>query len=140
MGMDVTQAAVVRVPEQNVRIPLEEFADVWRHAEGLHDALVAEPMDRAALAAIVWVCRWLAGAHPRSPVTGRTVRACPAEIEAELNIMMGAFQLNPVPAWLIEPPGWSTGLAFALAWAWLGGEMPLIHHVNDEVVRVPPPR
>ena len=54
--------------------------------------------------------------------------------------MMAAFGLDPVPTWLIEPPGWSTGLAFALAWAWLGADMQLIHHVNGHVVHVAPPR
>jgi hypothetical protein len=134
VGMDVTSAVIRAIPEDNVRIPREEFVDVWRTAEGLHDALVAEPMDRAAVAAIVVVCRWLAGVHPRTPVTARAVAATPAEVEAELATMMAGFRLDPLPAWLASPPGWSTGLAFALAWAWLGGDMPLIHHVDGRVV------
>jgi hypothetical protein len=136
VGMDVTSEVIARIPVRNVRVPVGEFVDVWAAAEKLHDELLVEPMDRAAVAAIVVVCRWLAGVHPWSPVTLRPVPASPAEVEEEVTMLQAAFTLDPIPQEVAGQPGWSNGLAFALAWAWLGADMPLIRHVNGQVVRI----
>lgn len=119
--MQVTAAAVARIPRQNVRVPADEFAQVWADAERLAER------DWYA-AGVAMTCRWLAGAVvdwpdgrrelARSPVSQRAGRALPEVIQAEYAAAERLDMRRPRPAWLDARPGWCEAVCATFRWAW----------------------
>lgn len=111
--MDPTRTDAPRISAENVRVPHDEFLEVWRAAERAGDA-------EGYPGAVAQTCRWLAavplrtalcGGLPRSPVTQRACVARAALIEAEWEAAR-----EPGPA---DRPGWADGVRATFAWAWL---------------------
>jgi len=130
--MDVTDALVAAIPEWNVRVPLDEFAAMWRAAEPWYGVWMPNPRNQGRVTGIVEVCRWLAGVTQEAPVTGRLVLADEVTIEAEVLAIeetIAATEAGAPPAWTLLPPGRADGVILAFTWAWLAGELP-IHYFD----------
>lgn len=124
--MEVTAAAVARIPAGNLRVPRAEFAALWSAAE-------QQSRDQAARGVADWyaggvalTCRWLAAAvvvtqagrqQPAfAPVTNRSARAYEELIEAEY---LAAGQLDVRrPDLVASRPGWREAIRATLRWAW----------------------
>jgi hypothetical protein len=126
-----------RIPAENLRVPVLEFARVWVSAEEQHDEKLRLRIPDWYGAGVVVTCRWLARATVRpvdgrrhmaySPVTHRCELAVPERIQAELIAADRLDLLRPTPAWLAERPGWSRAICVTLKWAWRGsGVRPVI--------------
>lgn len=120
-GVEVTAADIARIPRTNLRVPVEEFAQVWVEA-GRRSA----GGDWYA-AGVAMTCRWMArgtvelnGRHTPvwAPVTNRSARAYEELIEAELLAAETLALRRPVPAWLAARPGWCEAVCATLRWAW----------------------
>ena len=124
--MDVTEKVIAAVPLRNLRVPLREFAVVWRAAE-------ARCAEQAAVGVTDWYaggvamsCRWLAGAvvsGPRwgtelapAPVTRSRASAYEELVEAEY-LAAERLDIDP-PSWVLARPGWSAGVRTTLGWVW----------------------
>jgi hypothetical protein len=123
--MDVTDALVAAVPEFNVRVPRDEFAEMWRAAERWYGVWMPDPAHQGAVTGIVDVCRWLATVTDTAPVTRRDGHARTASIETEVEAIQAAIDAPHPPAWFFVPSGWGNGVIACFTWAWLGGELPL---------------
>lgn len=127
--MQVTERDIVGIPRNNLRVPVDDFAQVWRAAEelGRQDWYGA---------GVAVTCRWLATATVRAhsgrwytayaPVTNREQRAYPELIEAEFLTAEKLDMESPRPDWLMKRPGWSEAICATLRWAWRrSGSLPL---------------
>jgi hypothetical protein len=123
--VEVTDALVAVIPEDNIRVALDEFADMWRAAERWYGVWMPNPANMAAVSGIGDVCRWLATVTDMAPVTRRPGRAHPAAIEAEIEAIQEAIDAEQPPEWSFWPPGWGKGVIASFTWAWLGGDLPL---------------
>lgn len=128
-GMDVTDADVAGIPPRNLRVPREEFVEVWRTAVRLDAEHSLRGVQDWYAGAIATTCRWLAAAPVRpgrgpwglasAPVTKRsTSRAYEELIQEELLAAERLDMQSPRPAWLVARPGWSEGIVATLRWAW----------------------
>ncbi len=128
--MDVTDALVAGVPELNLRVPLEEFAAMWRAAEPWYGVRMANPRNQGKVTGLVDVCRWLAGVTEVAPSTGRRMRATWETIEDEVSAIEAAFvdiERGRPPAWTLYPVGRADGVIIAFTWAWLAGDLPTVY-------------
>lgn len=123
--MKVTDALVAAIPESNVRVPLDEFAGMWRAAEHWYGVWMPNPTHQGMVNGIVEVCRWLATVTDIAPVTHRGRRASPTAIEVEVEAIQTAIDAARRPAWVFEPPGGGTGVITCFTWSWLGGDLPI---------------
>jgi hypothetical protein len=126
--MDVSAAAVAKVPGENLRVPRAEFGALWTVA----DRLAGQPgPDDDFLVGVVLTCRWLAAQPvwsdligraemPAAPFTGRAHAAMPETVEAEL-VRAAAAAARPGPRAEL-----ARGVVATLNWAWRGtGDPPL---------------
>jgi hypothetical protein len=101
----------VRVPLDNLAVPLVEFAAVLDEAARRWKA---SPEDRY-LAGVLASLQWVATITDRSPITGSTGRADPVAIGRE---QLAADAV--VYGWAHAPAGvnqeWATGSAAAIGW------------------------
>lgn len=119
--MDITEADIAHIPRGNVRIPVEEFVQVWRAAE---QRKVREWYG----AGITITCRWMAAVtvrpengrwHPaRAPMTPGSRRAYEELIEQELLTAEKLDLQRPRPNWLAARPGFPEAVCATLRWAW----------------------
>lgn len=117
--MQVTEADIARIPRRNVRVPVDEFARMWRAAEQNDE----HSWYRAGVA---MTCRWMATATVRpdsgrwypafAPVTHKSGRAYEELIEAEY-VAAEKLDMNR-PWWLSNRPGWIEAVCATLRWAW----------------------
>ncbi|MEV0290670.1 hypothetical protein AB0H36_41630 [Kribbella sp. NPDC050820] len=75
--MELTARDFERIPRENLRIPVHEFARLWLTAERRGDALAAEGRGDWYLTGVQMTCSWLAGAfvtfnYPAGPVRQRS--------------------------------------------------------------------
>lgn len=103
----------LRIPDENVRVPLARFQDVWNRAEQLFRN---DPTSRY-LGGVCAACRWAAG-HPQA-VTPLHRRPTPATAELILR-----EDLLATVTYLGDPGGdpaidrdWAAGVAMTLGWA-----------------------
>ena len=126
--MDVSSAAVAKVPSLNLRVSRAEFGTLWAFAE--HLATQPGP-DYDFLVGVVFTCRWLAAQPvwsdlisraemPAAPLTGRQHAAMSETVEAELVSAAATAARRGVRADLAH------GVVATLTWAWRGtGAAPL---------------
>jgi len=130
--MEVTPVDVARVPTENLRVPVADFAAVWAAAEAQADQPTASAW---YVAGVVDTFRWLARATIRpdagpwfsapAPVSGRRDRALPEAIEAEWLIAQTLTSALSDEA-ALDHPSRIEGVAAAFAWAWCGtGTVPV---------------
>ena len=123
----MTDALLAAVPEFNLRVPLEEFAPMWRAAERWYGVPIANPRNQGKVTGLVDVCRWLAGVTAVAPATGRPMRATWETIEDEVSAIEACFsdiERGAPPAWTLYPVGRADGVIIGFTWAWLAGELP----------------
>jgi hypothetical protein len=120
--MEVTTDRVMKVPPQNIRVSLPEFARVWAFAEG-----VADRVEDYYFLGVATTCEWLAGQpvpsrvepgkteYPRCPASWGREFAMPETIEAEC---LAAVRARGSPlTWESEM---ARGVVATLDWAWNG--------------------
>jgi hypothetical protein len=120
--MEVRDSDVARIPAENLRVALQEFAAVWTEAE----AAAARAHDWYAYG-VASTCRWLACTtvrpaqgpwHPApAPVTQRTGQATPELIQKEC-LEAELLAIGDPPDWLTKRPRWLEGVCATLDWAW----------------------
>lgn len=103
----------VRVPEENVRVPLPEFEAVWTEAERL---LRSSPGSRY-VGGVCAACRWVAD-YPDapSPLRGEPVRATAELILREDMLATMTYLRSPGGDARIDED-WGAGVAMTLGWA-----------------------
>lgn len=127
---------VAAIPRGNIRVTRDQFAALWRAAEGFHDERVRNRIGDWYGAGVVMTCRWLARVTVRppdgrpylafSPVTEREALAIEERIEAELLAAEKMALRRPVPQRVLNRPGWLDAVIATLNWAWLRrGEPPV---------------
>jgi hypothetical protein len=126
--VDVTDTDVARIPVGNIRVPRDEFAAVWAHAERRCHQQGDRGITDWYAAGVAVTCRWLAGAVaesydgrrrlPPAPVSQRSSRAYEELIEAEHLAAERLEMRRPRLAWLASRPGWSEAVRTTLRWAW----------------------
>jgi len=132
--VDVSAADVARIPAGNLRVPVADFAALWRAAERHQEERARRHVADWYAAGVVMTCRWLAAATvrpaagpwrpARSPVTERTAPAYEELIEAECLAAETLAARRPVPGWLAEQPGWLDAVLATLNWAWRRSGVP----------------
>lgn len=133
--VEVTAAALDRVPVGNIRVPRADFGVVWTAAEARSRREAAQGVTDWYAGGVVATCRWLAEAVvtdrtgrrelPYSPATDRCVRAYEELIEAEYLAAEGLDLSRP--DLLRHRPGWCEGIRATLRWAWrCNGPAPLV--------------
>ena len=102
----------IRVPEENVRVPLAEFEAVWTRAEALFRD---EPHSRY-LGGVCAACRWVAG-HPNavSPLHRQPVVATAELILREDMLATMASDRSAGGDPTIDER-WAAGVAMTLGW------------------------
>jgi hypothetical protein len=132
VGMELTAADFERIPGENLRVPREEFAAVWKLAEELSE------VGEWHYIGVAFACRWVACAHvprfgvgrsdsgpwfmPVSPLTERGSFAEPESIEAET--LLAERWLLQSSGEFDDRPGWVEGVATTFAWVWRGSGRP----------------
>ncbi|MBC3191694.1 hypothetical protein H7X46_11540 [Pseudonocardia sp. C8] len=124
--MDSTAERSTRIPRANLRVPPEEFLEVWRAARDRAGGPTSRQTDGWYAAGVLATCQWLATADytapdgrrrpAAAPVSGKRTRAYEELIEAEFL----AAELLPErqPLLLTSRPGWCEGIQATLRWAW----------------------
>jgi hypothetical protein len=127
-NVDVSAAAVAKVPGENLRVSRAAFGMLWADGERL--AGQPGPEDDF-LVGVVLTCRWLAAQPvwsdlvsqaemPAAPFTGREHAAIPETVEAEL-VRAAAAAARPGPR-----ADLARGVVATLNWVWRGtGDPPL---------------
>jgi hypothetical protein len=100
------------VPEENVRVPLREFEQVWADAERLFRD---DPSSRY-LGGVCAACRWVAG-HPSatSPLQ-RTEEPATAESIARVNLQANMTYMGMQEGDPAVHRDWAAGVALTLGW------------------------
>lgn len=121
---------VAAIPRENVRIPIAEFAAVWRQAERRYQDDVQRGVVDWYVYGVAATCRWMAGAGwrlgsnepmARAPATERAIRPQPETIEGEV-LDAARLLAHGRPEW----PGWAEAIVNTFGWAWGGsGVQPL---------------
>jgi hypothetical protein len=103
----------LRVPEENVRVPLREFEEVWTAAERLFRD---DPQSRY-VGGVCASCRWIAG-HPQAltPLHREDVRATAELILREDMLATMTYLHSPGGDETIDAD-WAAGVAMTLGWA-----------------------
>ena len=103
----------LRIPEDNVRIPLAEFVQVWTRAE----AMFREVGGSRYLGGVCAACRWIAG-HPQapSPLHARPIPATAELILREDMLATMTYAGSPGGDPDIDAD-WAAGVAMTLGWA-----------------------
>lgn len=125
-GMDVSATDVAKIPASNMRVSRAEFVALWQTAERLHDEQLRRGVPDWYGAGVVETCRWLAIVEPKtgpghlapSPVTRRLQVAYDDLIEGECQAAEHLAGSRPVPARLMNRPGWIEAVVATLNWAW----------------------
>jgi hypothetical protein len=125
--MELTARDFERIPRENLRVPVREFARLWLAAERRGDALAAEGRGDWYLTGVQMTCSWLAGAivtfnyptgpvrqRARAPITRSTRKAYEELIALEAEAAERAVARGGLPG----RPGFAEGAMATLAWAW----------------------
>jgi|tagenome__1003787_1003787.scaffolds.fasta_scaffold19506812_1 hypothetical protein len=133
--MELTVRDFERIPPENVRVPVREFARLWLAAERRGDALSAAGRGDWHLAGVQVACRWLACAfvtfnlpsgpsrqRAHAPITGSTQAAYEELIARETQAAERAVASGGLPG----RPGFAEGAMATLAWAWHRSGVPPI--------------
>jgi len=133
--MELTARDFERIPRENLRVPVREFARLWSTAERRGDALAAEGRSDWYLAGVQVTCRWLACAfvtfnystgpvrsRAHAPITGSTRKAYEELIALESQAADRAVARGGLPG----RPGLAEGAMATLAWAWRQSGVPPI--------------
>jgi len=117
-----------RIPAENVHVPVREFARGWFAAEELHDDRARRGASDWYTAGVVATCRWLASATVRAetgpwyrataPVTRSHGLVHTEQVQDEAMAAQVLDMHRPLPAWLLERPGWLEGVLLTFDWAW----------------------
>ncbi|GAB3812693.1 hypothetical protein [Kribbella italica] len=148
--MEITEEMLLSIPPGNVRVPVEEFAVVWRLAESeclrlVRATSVGESSRELSYAsAVMGTLRWLAAAQapfgppgsgmsreasaPFTPYTGRalgradhdSIREARDSVRAMLLMFPDGYKTAGMP----PRPGYLEGVADAIEWAWVFGPAP----------------
>jgi hypothetical protein len=123
--VEVSEAAVAKVPGENLRVSRAEFGAVWALAQ----CLGSEPgPDNPYLIGVLWTCRWLGRQPafsraigrwemPAAPLTRRRHSAMPETIEAEYMAAARATEFER---------DFARGVIATLEWCWyVSGRPPL---------------
>lgn len=137
--MELTARHFERIPRENLRVPVREFARLWLAAERRAGAMEAagEPED-SYLRGVCSTCEWLAGVIIRvrgvngpasvfvpSPVTGMPDKAY-EEMIAEETQAAEQVVVDSLPG----KPGFVDGVLATLNWAWRRSGVPPIEVDN----------
>lgn len=132
--MELTAGHFERIPRENLRVPVREFARLWLTAERRADALVAEDREDFYLTGVCATCEWIAGViisvrgvsgpvrvFTPSPITGEQEKAY-EELIAEETRAAERVVADSLPG----EPGFVDGVLATLAWAWRRSGVPPI--------------
>jgi hypothetical protein len=133
--MELTARDFERIPRENLRVPVREFARLWLTAERRGDALAAEGRGDWYLAGVQVTCRWLAcsfvtfnyptGAvreRAHAPITRTTRKAYEELVAAEAEAAEREVARGGLPG----QPGFAEGALATLSWAWRRSGVPPI--------------
>jgi hypothetical protein len=139
--MELTARDFERIPRENLRVPVREFARLWLTAERRGDALAAEGRGDWYLTGVQITCRWLACAfvtfnlpsgavreRAYAPITGSRRKAYEELIAAEAEAAERAVARDGLPG----RPGLAEGAMATLAWAWRRSGVPPLDVENAQ--------
>jgi hypothetical protein len=129
--MDVTAEHVVNIPAENLRVPREVFAAVWRRYEAIEEqpALLT-----SYVTGVIFTLRWLSGQllpspfgpgrfdWPLSPARYLAVRATPETIQEEFLAALRVVRTESGPAGEVARAAIDT-----IEWAWYGSGHPPVN-------------
>ena len=133
--MELTGRDFDRIPRENLRVPVREFARLWLTAERRGDALAAEGRGDWYLVGVQVTCRWLACSfvtfnyptgevreRAQAPITRTTKKAHEELVAAEAE----AAERAVARGGLRDRPGFAEGALATLWWAWRRSGVPPI--------------
>ena len=103
----------LQVPEENVRVPLARFQDVWNRAEQLFRD---DPTSRY-LGGVCAACRWAAGHPEASSPLYRTPIVATADLILREDVLATTTYLGAPGSDPAVDRDWAAGVAMTLGWA-----------------------